>query len=234
VTNATHTGDVTGSGALTIANGAVTLAKMGNVGTGTVFYRASAGTGPPEIQTLAVLKTALGLTGTNSGDQTTITGNAGTATILLNSRTINGVSFNGSANITIPSNITPGTVGNHMVSNGTVWTSEAPPDTVSIGGINEQTGTTYTLALTDNMGWIRCTNANAITVTIPLHATIALPLKSTINIVQGGAGQVTIAPVSGSVTIESYLGALSLKGQYAGLTLYQRATNVWVLIGNIE
>lgn len=39
--------------------------------------------------------------GTNTGDQTTITGNAGTATALQNARTIGGVSFNGTANITV-------------------------------------------------------------------------------------------------------------------------------------
>lgn len=39
--------------------------------------------------------------GTNTGDQTTITGNAGSATVLQTARLINGVSFNGSANITI-------------------------------------------------------------------------------------------------------------------------------------
>ncbi len=39
--------------------------------------------------------------GTNTGDQTTITGNAGTATALQNARTINGTSFDGTANITI-------------------------------------------------------------------------------------------------------------------------------------
>lgn len=41
--------------------------------------------------------------GTNTGDQTSVTGNAGTATTLQTPRTINGVSFNGSANITLPS-----------------------------------------------------------------------------------------------------------------------------------
>lgn len=71
VTNATHTGEVTGSGALTITAGAVTLAKMADVATATVFYRKTAATGVPEVQTLATLKTDLGLTGTNSGDQAT-------------------------------------------------------------------------------------------------------------------------------------------------------------------
>lgn len=75
----TLTGDVTGSGAgsfaATIAAGAVSLAKMANMATGSLFYRKTAGTGAPEVQTLATLKTDLGLTGTNSGDQTiTLTG----------------------------------------------------------------------------------------------------------------------------------------------------------------
>lgn len=62
---------VSGSGATwTIDNSAVTLAKQADVASSTVFYRKSAGTGAPEVQTLSTLKTDLGLTGTNSGDQT--------------------------------------------------------------------------------------------------------------------------------------------------------------------
>lgn len=59
VTNATHTGDVTGSGALTIANNAVTLAKMANVDSGRVLYRRSSGTGLVEATALADLKSDL-------------------------------------------------------------------------------------------------------------------------------------------------------------------------------
>jgi hypothetical protein len=67
------TGDVTtagGSLTTTIAAGAVSLSKMANMATASVFYRKTAGSGAPEVQTLATLKTDLGLTGTNSGDQT--------------------------------------------------------------------------------------------------------------------------------------------------------------------
>jgi hypothetical protein len=65
-----------------VADNAVTLAKMADVATSTVFYRKSSDTGDPEVQTLATLKTDLGLTGTNSGDQTiTLTGDVdGTGT----------------------------------------------------------------------------------------------------------------------------------------------------------
>ena len=53
--------------------------------------------------TIAASGTVTGsnLSGTNTGDQTTITGNAGSATILQTARNINGVSFNGSADITV-------------------------------------------------------------------------------------------------------------------------------------
>jgi hypothetical protein len=58
-------------------------------------------------QTIAGAKTFSGtigasnLSGTNTGDQTTITGNAGSATVLQTARTINGTSFDGSANIVL-------------------------------------------------------------------------------------------------------------------------------------
>ncbi len=57
-------------------------------------------------RTIAQVKTDLSLSGTNTGDQTNITGNAGTATALQTARTIDGQSFDGTANITV---IAPGT-----------------------------------------------------------------------------------------------------------------------------
>lgn len=51
---------------------------------------------------LATERTKLtAITGTNTGDQTSVTGNAGTATKLATPRNINGVAFDGTANITV-------------------------------------------------------------------------------------------------------------------------------------
>lgn len=79
----TLTSDVTGTGtgsfAATIAAGAVTLAKQANMATASLVYRKTAGSGAPEINTLATLKTDLLLTGANSGDQTVPANEAGTA-----------------------------------------------------------------------------------------------------------------------------------------------------------
>lgn len=51
VTNATHTGDVTGSSALTISDNAVTLNKLVDFSENTILGRVTAGTGDPEILT---------------------------------------------------------------------------------------------------------------------------------------------------------------------------------------
>lgn len=52
----------------TVGTGAISLSEMADMATASVFYRKTAGSGAPEVQTLATLKTDLGLTGTNSGD----------------------------------------------------------------------------------------------------------------------------------------------------------------------
>ncbi|MDB6151465.1 MAG: hypothetical protein JWQ44_2913 [Chthoniobacter sp.] len=54
----------------TIDAGTVTLAMQADMATASVVYRKTTGSGAPEVQTLATLKADLGLTGSNSGDET--------------------------------------------------------------------------------------------------------------------------------------------------------------------
>ena len=61
VTNATHTGDVTGATALTIAANAVTLTKMADMATASLLGRNTAAVGDPEVLPVATVKTMLGL-----------------------------------------------------------------------------------------------------------------------------------------------------------------------------
>lgn len=70
---------VTGSGSIwTVDNGAISNAKLASMANLTFKGRVSAGTGVPEDLTVAQMKTALNLAGTNSGDQTiTLTGDVG-------------------------------------------------------------------------------------------------------------------------------------------------------------
>lgn len=99
-------------------------------------------------------------------------------------------------------------------------------------GINTQTGTTYTLALTDKGKAVEMNNASPNTLTVPPNSDVAFPTTTQIDIAQYGAGQTTIAAGSG-VTIRSSGGKLKLTGQYSGATLYKRGTNEWMLFGDI-
>lgn len=96
-----------------------------------------------------------------------------------------------------------------------------------------QTGTTYTLVLTDAGKMVTMSNASANTLTVPPNADVAFPTNTRIDVLQYGAGQTTIAAGSG-VTIYSSGSKLKLTGQYSGATLWKKATNTWVLIGDLS
>jgi hypothetical protein len=98
--------------------------------------------------------------------------------------------------------------------------------------INLQTGTTYTLALADAGQVVDCNNAAAVTVTVPLNATIAFPVGAWIDLVQYGAGQVTVSP-AGGVTLRSAGSATRTRVRYSALTLVKRATDEWYLMGDL-
>lgn len=66
------------TGVVTVPDASFALAKLANMATASLYYRKTAGAGAPEVNTLATLKTDLLLTGTNSGDQTSIVGITGT------------------------------------------------------------------------------------------------------------------------------------------------------------
>jgi hypothetical protein len=102
---------------------------------------------------------------------------------------------------------------------------------IAFGVFNAQTGTTYTLALTDVAKVVSLTNASAITLTIPTNATVAFPTGTQILLYQGGAGQVTIG--GAGVTIRSQGTKLKMFGQYAVAGLLKVATDEWVAFGNL-
>jgi len=98
--------------------------------------------------------------------------------------------------------------------------------------INAQTGTTYTAVLADDGKLVTCDNGSAITFTIPTNATVAFGIGTQINIMQLGAGQVTIA--GAGVTFRSEGSKLKTKGQYAVATCCKIATDTWVVVGNLS
>lgn len=97
--------------------------------------------------------------------------------------------------------------------------------------INAQTGTTYTPVLADNGKIIELSNTAAITVTVPTNASVAYPIGTQIQLLQTNSGQVTVQGDTG-VTVNANPG-LKIRGQWSAATLVKRATNTWVLLGDI-
>lgn len=98
--------------------------------------------------------------------------------------------------------------------------------------VNTQTGSTYTFALTDGGGLVIGNRATGQTFTVPPNSSVAFPVNTQIDILQFGAGQITIAAGSG-VTVSSKDANLKLTGQYSAGTLIKQATDVWVLVGDL-
>lgn len=99
--------------------------------------------------------------------------------------------------------------------------------------LNAQTGTSYTAALSDDGKLITCDNGSAITLTIPPNGTVAFGIGTQLNIMQLGAGQITITPGAG-VTIRSAGSKLKSKEQYAVATVVKIASDTWVAVGNLS
>jgi hypothetical protein len=98
--------------------------------------------------------------------------------------------------------------------------------------LNAQTGTTYTTVLADDGKLITCDNGSAIALTIPPNGTVAYGIGTQINIMQLGAGQVTITAGAG-VTLRSNGSKLKTNGLYAVATCCKIASDTWVVIGNL-
>jgi hypothetical protein len=98
--------------------------------------------------------------------------------------------------------------------------------------INAQTGTSYTAALTDDGKLITCDNAAAINLTIPPSSSVNFGIGTQINVMQLGAGQVTLVAGSG-VTFRSAGTKVKTNAQYAVATCVKIATDTWVLVGNL-
>jgi hypothetical protein len=114
-------------------------------------------------------------------------------------------------------------------------TSPAISDPKIAQSINAQTGTTYTFVLADQGKYVTASNASAQTYTIPSNASVAFPIGCNIDLIQIGAGQVTVQG-NGGVTVYS-TGATAAtpkaRVQYSAMTLKKVATDTWHVIGDI-
>jgi hypothetical protein len=147
------------------------------------------------------------------------------------------LAYNTATNGTAPTNVAPG----YYYWNGTAWVAIlGNVTTSSISGngttttltnfgaeVNTQSGTTYTLATTDNGKIISCTSNSAVTITVP-----ALNIGFNCLIVQRGTGQVILS-ASGS-TINNRYNFNKTAGQHAIMSVVSVASGVFVSSGDMS
>ena len=89
-----------------------------------------------------------------------------------------------------------------------------------------------TLSIQHYNAMLRTTAGSAVSLNVPADATLTFPTGTRIEVMQSGAGQVTIVP-AGGVTVRSPGGLLSTASQYSRLVLEKLATNEWLLSGDL-
>ena len=99
-----------------------------------------------------------------------------------------------------------------------VWSDDVRADTT----------TAYTLVLDDAGRQVTMTNASASTLTVPPFASVAFAVGVRVQVIQLGAGAVTLTAGSG-VTLSETSNNLVL-GQYQSAVLVKQATNTWVVL----
>jgi hypothetical protein len=169
------------------------------------------------LDTLGEIATALG---NDANLSTTLTNSIATKAPLASP------TFTGT--VTLPA-------GGIVFTDGTQSKEGVPSRTVIYGATNSNaltaSATLSTLAYRDSL--LEVNSASAVTLSIPTNTAAAFPIGTTIDILQTGAGQVTIAPVDGTVTVNATPG-LKLRATWSSCTLLKRGTNTWVVYGDLS
>lgn len=105
---------------------------------------------------------------------------------------------------------------------------------VTYGAIstNLQTGTSYTLVLSDRGKVVELNNASAITLTVPPNSSVAFDVGDQIVLEQSGVGQVTVTDGAG-VNVRAPNGK-KLRTQYSPGTLRYKGSDEWHFAGDTE
>jgi hypothetical protein len=161
---------------------------------------------------------------------------AGTVTSITAGTGLSGGSITTSGTIAIDTATTVDVSTAQTLTNKTLTSPTLNAPLINLS-LNAQTGTTYTFVLADNGKLVTASNASAQTYSIPTNASVAYPIGTQINIIQIGAGQVTINAVTSGTTTVASTGATStapkLRAQYSSATLIKANTDLWYVVGDI-
>ena len=91
----------------------------------------------------------------------------------------------------------------------------------------------HTLALADANTVVEMNSSSGTNVTIPPNSSVAFPVGTTVEVVQLGTGTVTLVAGSG-VTLRTPTGTLTLRARYSTAGLRKRASDEWVVTGDLS
>ena len=211
VTNATHTGDVTGDTALTIATDAVDIPMLSANGTpdATSFLRGD------NTWSVPVAGGPGDLLAANNLSELTATASTARANI--------GVSIG--SDIQAHSAILDGTTASFTVADEAKLTGYSPTNIIT------ESTSARTLALTDVGAYIRLTNASSCTITIPANATVDWAGETEPPAIYVRVAAAGIPTLSGAgVTINDTLGVIAALEEGSTFALQWVASNVWDII----
>ena len=239
ITNVSLTSGVTGT--LPVANGGTGITSIGtgvatalgtNVGSAGAFVTNGGALGTPSSGTLTNatgLPVSTGISGLGTGVATFLaTPSSANLAAALTDETGTGANVFANSPTLVTPTLGVATATSITFSDGTQSKEGVPSRTTIV-----QKTDSYTLSsLTERDNLIEMGKATAQTLTIPTNATVAYPVGTSIDILQTGAGQVTVAGASG-VTVNATPG-LKLRAQWSSATLLKRATDTWVVMGDLS
>lgn len=122
------------------------------------------------------------------------------------------------------------TINDIQFYDGTRWRSSNDSAILTLPTI---VANAYTLVPADAGNSIKVSESTDTIIYIPENASNSFKVGQKIEILRMGTGNVSIAPLTGNVTLNSKNGNRKISAQYSGAVLTKIDTNSWLLIGDL-